>query len=117
SDLHNIYPADTRVELERRNAKFEELPASIAADDCGLKRSFQIIDPPDTYKGDIARIILYMAESYELAVIGYSNQPKRSNSIDPPSPEEIDRNRHIQQIQGNESRFITIPQAVEGFGQ
>src|SRR5690606_15974003 len=63
ADLHNIVPADTRVDLERSTAVFEELPEAVPAGNCGLKRSFQIIEPSDDIKGDIARAILYMVHT------------------------------------------------------
>lgn len=116
SDLHNIVPADARLELERRNAKFEALPDSIQPDACGLKRSFQIIEPPDALKGDIARVLLYMSETYNLPIMGNLHQIKEWSRIDPPSPEEIDRNLRIKNIQGNENRFVSNPAAVEAFG-
>ena len=113
SDLHNIFPADSRVELERRNAKFEELPSNITADNCGLKRAFQIIEPPDERKGDIARILFYMSETYDLPLIGDLNQLKRWNRIDPPSAEEIERDSKIQEIQGNGNAFVANPALID----
>jgi len=113
SDLHNIVPADARIDLERSTAVFEELPDEVPAGTCGLKRSFQIIEPPDDIKGDIARAILYMVETYNLPLQGSLRQYQHWNTMDPPSPQEIERNRQIQELQGNSNRFIDNPRAVD----
>lgn len=115
SDLHNIVPADARIELERSTAIFQELPEDVPAGNCGLKRSFQIIEPPDAIKGDIARAILYMVETYKLPLLGNLQQYQRWNEIDPPSTEEIERNRKIRELQGSSNRFISDPTAAAAF--
>ncbi|UZE97095.1 endonuclease [Alkalimarinus alittae] len=109
SDLHNIVPADSRFELKRKNAHFGELGSEVETEDCGFRRSFQLLQPPKEIKGDIARAILYMHDTYELPIIGAIDDFKRWNQVDPPSEEEIARNKRISEIQGNENHFITTP--------
>jgi len=113
ADLHNIVPADTRIDLERSTAIFEDLPESVAAGECGLKRSFQIIEPPHDIKGDIARAILYMVQTYNLPLKGNLYDYQRWNKIDPPSSQEIERNRKIQELQGNSNPYIDNPEAID----
>ena len=90
SDLHNIMPADSRFELKRKNARFGELGDEVEAGDCGFRRSFQLLQPPEEIKGDIARAILYMHDAYGLPIMGSIDDLKRWNQIDPPSEEEIE---------------------------
>ncbi|MCP5207531.1 MAG: endonuclease [Hahellaceae bacterium] len=109
TDMHNIYPAESRFELKRKNAKFEFIGDEVAAGDCGVKRSFNIIEPADDIKGDVARAIFYMHKTYNLPIVGSTGQLKRWHINDPVSPEEAERNRKISEIQGNGNVFITNP--------
>jgi endonuclease I len=68
ADLHNHYPALSRVELVRRNAQFgelaDELPSKFADIGCDMRTSFQLVEPRDEAKGNIARAIFYMHVEY-----------------------------------------------------
>ncbi len=113
SDLHNIVPADGKFELKRSNAKFEDLSDNVPESDCGTKRLFQVLEPPADVKGDIARAIFYMHATYNLPLIGNIDMLKRWHTQDPASKEEIERNRRIAEIQGNENPFITDPKFAD----
>ncbi|MCP5161541.1 MAG: endonuclease [Hahellaceae bacterium] len=113
SDLHNIVPADGRFELKRKNAKFEDLGNHVAESECGTRRLFQVMEPPADVKGDIARAIFYMHATYNLPLIGNIDQLKRWHNQDPPSPEEIERNKRITEIQGNDNPFISDPKFAD----
>ncbi|WP_250654876.1 endonuclease [Alkalimarinus coralli] len=110
SDLHNIVPADSRFELKRKNARFGELGDEVEIENCGFRRSFQLLQPPEEIKGDIARAILYMHDTYKLPIMGAIDDLKRWNRADPPSEEEIARNKRVGEIQGNENPFINTPE-------
>lgn len=113
SDLHNIVPADSRFELKRKNAHFGELGSEVEVEDCGFRRSFQLLQPPKDIKGDIARAILYMHEAYDLPTRGSIVDLKNWNKADRPSEEEIARNKRIGEIQGNENPFINNPEKAD----
>jgi deoxyribonuclease-1 len=116
-DLHNLYPALTRVELARRNAQFGELDASVPSKfadiDCQMRTSFQLVEPRDEAKGNIARAIFYMHAEYHLPIIGPVEMYKRWHRLDPPDAEEQARNARIEQLQGNRNPFIDDPDAVD----
>lgn len=112
SDMHNIYPAQSRFELKRKGARFEELGTSIESGKCGIKRSFDLMEPAKEIKGDIARAIFYMHSTYSLPIVGSMEQLKRWHKIDPVSSEEAERNKRISEIQGNGNAFITSPSEV-----
>jgi deoxyribonuclease-1 len=117
SDLHNLYPELSRVELSRRSAQFGKLDASIKSEfddiDCNLKASYQIIEPRDEAKGNVARAIFYMHTEYGLPIIGPVQLFKQWHQMDPPDANEQARNDKIFSIQGNRNRFIDDPTQVE----
>lgn len=113
SDLHNIVPADAYFDFKRKTSNFGVADETIEANECGIKKTFQIIEPPNTIKGDIARIIVYMHTTYNLPL----KQPVADlllwNQIDPPSQEEISRNDKIKMIQGTSNAYIEQPTLME----
>jgi len=113
SDLHNIVPADARFELKRKNSRFGEVGDEVEKEACNFRRSFQLLQPPEEIKGDIARAILYMHTSYQLPIMGSIDDLKRWNQEDLPSEEEIKRNKRVSEIQGNENIYITHPEKVD----
>ena len=117
SDLHNLYPALARVELVRRNAQFGELDSSVPSkfDDigCDMKTSFQMVEPRDEAKGNIARAIFYMHIEYGLPIVGQVQMYKKWHQMDPPDAEEKARNDKIAGLQGTRNRFIDNPELVE----
>jgi deoxyribonuclease I len=117
SDLHNLYPELSRVELSRRSAQFGKLDASIKSEyadiDCNLKASYQIVEPRDEAKGNVARAIFYMHIEYGLPIVGPVQLFKQWHQMDPPDAEEQARNEKIFSIQGTRNRFIDDPSQVE----
>lgn len=117
SDLHNLYPALTRVELARRNAQFGDLDDSVSSKfediGCDMKTSFQLVEPRDEAKGNIARAIFYMHVEYDLPIVGQVQVYKKWHQMDPPDAEERARNDKIATLQGTRNRFIDNPALVE----
>ncbi|MFE8072145.1 endonuclease [Marinobacteraceae bacterium S3BR75-40.1] len=113
SDLHNIYPAKALVELRRRNTKYEALGPSVQPDDCGIRSAFQVIEPPDVVKGNVARAIAYMHTTYDLPMIMPVATLKEWNRLDPPDEEEKARNDKIRDIEGSENPYISNPSLID----
>src|SRR5690606_27479134 len=113
----NLYPALTRVELARRNAQFGELDTGVTSPfkdiDCQLRSSFQLVEPRDEAKGNVARAIFYMHAEYHLPIVGPLEMYQRWHRLDPPDTEEQARNARIEQLQGNRNRFIDDPAAAD----
>ena len=113
ADLHNLYPALTRVEEARGNAQFKELGAEVpsAFEDigCDLKTAFKAIEPRDGAKGNIARAIFYMHIEYDLPLPGPAAMYKKWHQLDPADAEEQARNDSIEKLQGTRNRFIDDP--------
>ncbi|WP_411861032.1 endonuclease I family protein [Pseudomonas sp. PDM13] len=115
ADLHNLYPELARVELARRNALFGmvgDVPSKFGAD-CDLKASFQLVEPRDAAKGNVARAIFYMHIEYGLPIVGQVQMFKEWHRLDPVDAEERARNDQIAGLQGTRNRFIDDPGLVD----
>ncbi len=126
TDAHNLKPVDYNVNASRSNKDFDNggSPAPEGAD-CYIDSDSW--EPRDDAKGDVARIIFYMATRYEgvsgeldlQAKDAVNNSPnpwhgKLStlltwNSNDPPDDFERHRNNVIYSWQGNRNPFIDYP--------
>ncbi len=115
ADLHNMYPAEKRVQLDRRSALFDKVPYSDALPDpsCRYKIFAANIEPNDEIKGEVARAMLYMHTAYALPLPGRIGMYINWNNIDPPSAHEQQRNDLIMKIQGNRNPFIDSPKSAE----
>lgn len=113
SDLHNIVPVRTRVEMRRRSVRYENLGDATRVDDCGIRESAQFFEPPEHVKGDVARTVAYMVDSYGLPWLGATAVFQSWNELDPPSDQELARHRQIAELQGNENPFLTNPALMD----
>lgn len=134
SDIHNLRPADNQVNSIRSNYDFDEGGKIV---DCnrgyGLGSSYSYyrsgysFEPRDEVKGDVARILFYMATRYE----GEGTEPDlelndkvqngtapyhgrlsvllRWNKEDPVDNFERNRNEVIYGYQNNRNPFIDYP--------
>ncbi|MFZ5724544.1 MAG: endonuclease [Pseudomonadota bacterium] len=117
SDLHNIYPAEKRVQLDRRNLLFDKVATSdpLPETTCVYKMFGGQIEPNNEIKGEVARAILYMHMEYDLKVPGPINMFIDWSNIDPPGKEEKTRNDLIEKIQGNRNKLIDNPRLAEKY--
>lgn len=113
SDLHNIVPVRSRIEMGRRNARYEELGEAVKPDECGIRESAQFFEPPEKVKGDVARTVAYMVDTYDLPWAGATRVFKSWNRMDPPDDGELTRHRRVVEIQGNENPFVLEPDRME----
>lgn len=113
SDLHNIVPADSYFDFKRKTSSFGTVPESVEANECGIRKSFNVIEPANNIKGDIARIIVYMHTTYDLPLKQPINELIQWNELDPPSPEELERNKKIAEIQGQGNVYVEQPVLME----
>ncbi len=129
TDAHNLKPVDRTVNTSRSNKDFAEggTPDSEAT---GCNSTDSSWEPRDAIKGDVARIIFYMATRYEgdngeldLEVVDKVNNyplPEHGklsdllkwNEQDPPDDFERRRNNVIYIWQKNRNPFIDHPEFV-----
>ncbi|MCZ4693540.1 ribonuclease [Ancylomarina euxinus] len=129
TDIHHLRPADRSVNTARSNKYFGE-GGSPHSEATGCYYTSTTWEPRDAVKGDVARMMFYMAVRYE----GYNGNPdlelndrvSRSgpnigklsallewHKQDPVDAFEIKRNQTIFEIQGNRNPFIDHPEFVE----
>lgn len=130
TDLHHLRPTDVTVNSDRGNLDFDnggsendEAPGNYSDSDSW--------EPRDEVKGDVARMIFYMAVRYEAGdrvdlevndqvnngsnpYMGRLSVLKQWSQEDPPDASEQRRNERIcDNWQGNRNPFIDHPEWVE----
>ncbi|MBL0886246.1 endonuclease [Myceligenerans indicum] len=130
TDLHHLRPTDVQVNSTRSNKDFDEGGSSVSG--CsGCYTDSNSFEPPDRVKGDVARMLFYMAVRYEgvdgpdLELNDYvdnGSAPRHGrisqllawNAADPVSDTERRRNEIIYtDWQGNRNPFIDHPEWAE----
>jgi len=127
TDLHHIRPENVTVNSARGNKDFDNGGSAVSGcNDCWTDADS--FEPRDAVKGDVARMLLYMAIRYE-GGDGFNNLEMSStvgssstligdletllawNAADPVSTFEMRRNDRIHaQWQGNRNPFIDHPE-------
>ena len=128
TDTHHLRPEKDNVNSARGNKDFDyggspytSIPGTFTDSDSW--------EPRDAVKGDVARIMFYMAvryqgPSYNLELVDYTGTPNQAifgklstllewNRLDPPSDFERNRNDVIQSFQLNRNPFIDRPEFVD----
>ncbi|MCF8338642.1 MAG: endonuclease [Bacteroidales bacterium] len=127
SDFHNLKPADASVNMDKSNLDFDN-GGEQHDEATGCYYDSDSWEPRDEVKGDIARIIFYMATRYEgengekdLQVVDEVDtypEPEHGklstllewNEQDPPDAFERNRNNVIFNWQHNRNPFIDNPE-------
>ncbi len=131
TDAHHIRPTDASVNSSRGNLDFD-MGGSPVAEAPGCFKDGDSFEPRDAIKGDVARMIFYMATRYEggggepdlevVDAVNTSPNPQHGklsqlilwNAQDPPDDFERNRNDVIYyQYQENRNPFIDHPEYVE----
>jgi endonuclease I len=131
TDIHHLRPSDVRVNSVRGNKDFDNGGSAVSEGGGSLTDS-DSFEPRDAVKGDVARMIFYMAVRYEggdgfadLEVngqvdngsnpyIGKLSVLKAWNDEDPPDAFEEHRNQVIyDDYQHNRNPFVDHPEWVE----
>ena len=140
ADMYHIMPANAAVNQARGNSEFMEIPAgrqTTKLTDGGpyaLLNDGTKVQPDDHFKGDIARIAMYIYVHYnafgdrdeytipegkglKLTNIITPSEGEtveqticRWNKIDPPDAMEKYRNDQVEKVQGNRNPFIDFPE-------
>jgi deoxyribonuclease I len=118
NDLMNLKPVVGEVNARRSNYNWGVIPGDphefggcIFEVDSGTRRA----EPDPAVRGDIARIMFYMADTYGFNLSRQDQQLYTAWSrMDPPDDWEIERNRRIAAIQGRGNRFVEDYAALFG---
>ena len=137
SDLHHLRPSDGSANLKKSNHPLAEL-ASVTWTN-GVSSigkimfegdSITAFEPCDEYKGDFARMYMYMFTCYqdltwEHTYMNYTNsayptlKPEAVEMLlkwhkqDPVCKREVNRNNEVYNIQGNRNPYIDYPELAE----
>ncbi|QUG40563.1 endonuclease [Psychrobacillus sp. INOP01] len=129
SDIHHLRPTDMQVNSSRGSLDFGNGGSSVK--NCAeCKRTSNSFEPPNRVKGDVARILFYMATRYEKGdkvdlelneKLGNGSAPYHGklsvllewHKQDPVDEFERNRNDVIQKWQGNRNPFIDHPEFAE----
>ena len=131
TDIHHIRPADRSVNSDRWSKYFDD-GGTTHSEATGCKYTTDTWEPRDDVKGDVARMMFYMAVRYEggdgysdleLNETGATDYTKPNigrlstllewNIEDPVDSFEQKRNQTIFEIQGNRNPFIDHPEFVD----
>lgn len=116
SDAHHIRAIDSQKNNSRSNRRFSDGEGDSHIDSYGL------FYPGDEWKGDVARMMMYMSIRYlertPANVVGSGSNTYHPdmpdiflewNAEDPPSEVEFVRNIVLEEMQGNRNPFIDNP--------
>lgn len=117
SDMYNLYPAIGAVNAMRSNFNYAMLagePATFGT--CDMKIADRKAEPPVRARGQIARTYFYMQDAYARYHMSHQ-QEQLMGAWDKQYPVdawECTRARRIEQIQGNENKFVKAPCQAAG---
>ncbi len=110
SDMHNMYPARKDLNRDRGSYAYGIIKGERWVEpgcDFELDHRHHRAEPRPAVRGDIARAMLYMADTYDLKLFRRQRDLLlKWHRQDPPDREERRRNRIIRRIQGNGNPWI-----------
>lgn len=122
SDLHHLFPTNSRVNSIRGNSPFGDVVNATWQEHGSKKGSNSagnvVFEPRDDHKGDTARVMFYFALRYNnpnnyLDLSGQQMALRNWYYQDPVSQYEIERNEEIEAIQNKPNPFIEYPQLLD----
>lgn len=118
SDLNHLFPVESKVNSRRNNNPFCEVATSTWDQDGSYlgKSEFgtKCFEPRNEHKGAVARALMYFSIRYDLNIDEEQETFIRKwNDQYPPTPEDVDRNNRIEEIQNNRNPFIDAPYFAE----
>ncbi|HZI12188.1 MAG TPA: endonuclease [Myxococcus sp.] len=111
SDLHHLFPTDSKANAKRGNFPFGEV-VNVKWSQGGAKfgtdaQGRTVFEPPDAHKGNVARAMFYFSATYGKAIPDAEEAALRKwNTQDAVDAAEVARNRRIATIQGNVNPFV-----------
>ncbi len=113
NDLHNLWPAIGEVNEQRGNEPFGIVagePRTFGRCDFEVDRAAGRVEPRPEVRGDIARIQLYMSETYAITLDPDQRRLLEAwDRADPPDDFERTRDARIKRLQGQGNRFVERP--------
>ncbi|QSQ16017.1 endonuclease [Myxococcus landrumensis] len=111
SDLHHLFPTDSKANSKRSSFPFGEV-VNVKWSHNGAKlgtdaKGNTVFEPPDSHKGNVARAMFYFSSQYSRPIPNDEEAAlKKWNKLDAVDAAEIERNRKVATIQGNTNKFV-----------
>jgi deoxyribonuclease-1 len=116
ADLHNLFPSETLTNDARASMRFGIVPGEarrFGVCDFEVDERARVTEPRPASRGEIARAMFYMAQSYGLKIFASSGRLLQQwHFEDPPGDEERRRNDRIEKLQGTRNPFVDRPEQV-----
>jgi endonuclease I/subtilisin-like proprotein convertase family protein len=112
SDLHHLFPTDSKANSTRSSFPFGKVQNVQWSSPSGAKfgtdaQGRKVFEPPDEHKGNVARAMFYFSAEYNKRIPAEEEAVLREwNKLDGVDAAELERNRRIAAVQGNENQFV-----------
>lgn len=107
ADLHNLYPVRSKINSSRNNLEFGIITDEKHRFGCDFERTNKVAEPREIARGNIARSILYMVDEYNFKISDEMHELMIEwHQVDPPSKDELRRNKIIKGLQGTSNTYI-----------
>lgn len=115
SDLHHIFPTESRINGTRSSKPFKDLRGRGEAwGPLGARSSEDGFEPPAKHKGNVARAMLYFAVQHKQKLNNaYEATLRRWHHEDPVDEAERERNNGIYRAQNGRNFFVDHPEYVD----
>ena len=110
NDLTNLVPTVGMINGQRSDHNWGMLARRERYSACEIRvdASIRRVQPPDAVRGDIARIMLYMQDTYGFRLSRQDQQLYAAwNNADPPDAWEIERDKRITRVQGKWNEYVS----------
>lgn len=112
SDLHHLFPTDSKANSTRSSFPFGEVVDVKWSHPSGAKlgkdaQGRTVFEPPDEHKGNVARAMFYFSATYNKSIPQAEEAVlKQWNKLDGVDTAELARSRRIAELQGNRNPFV-----------
>lgn len=112
SDLHHLFPTDSKANSTRSSFPFGKVEKVQWSSPSGAKfgtdaQGRKVFEPPDDHKGNVARAMFYFSAEYNKRIPPEEESVLREwNKSDAVDAAEIERNRRVAGVQGNNNQFV-----------
>jgi endonuclease I/subtilisin-like proprotein convertase family protein len=112
SDLHHLFPTDSKANSTRSSFPFGKVEKVQWSSPSGAKfgtdaQGRKVFEPPAEHKGNVARAMFYFSAEYNKRIPPEEEAVLREwNKLDAVDSAEIERNRRVAAVQGNNNQFV-----------
>ena len=111
ADLHNLAPSVGELNADRSNHPYgivENEPREYGSCDFEVAGSPKTAEPMESIRGEVARVWLYMSETYNVRLSREERAMFEAwHEADPVDTFEVLRDERIEAIQGNKNRWVS----------